>query len=163
MRLDEINWDCMRLDEIRWDWICPFRRTNFRWWQKGDQSSGFAIDDVYVGTPCPEMCNGHGLCVSGTCRCDPGFEGTYFYFAHSFVYSVVFIDHLHCDILLRYYHPLRRLLCGCYGACVGRCTNSLHACYVLLIYCHFLLHLHFSWSHFYLAWHNPGMLLGHNM
>ncbi|XP_058607158.1 reelin isoform X3 [Onychostoma macrolepis] len=52
----------------------------FRWYQ-GFYSGGvapatWALDSVYIGPQCQSMCNGHGVCVSGThCSCDPGFSG----------------------------------------------------------------------------------------
>jgi hypothetical protein len=45
-------------------------------WQ---QPSGgdFALDDIYFGRGCPEMCNNQGSCqLSGICVCDVGFKGT---------------------------------------------------------------------------------------
>ncbi|KAF3819050.1 hypothetical protein GH733_013200, partial [Mirounga leonina] len=36
----------------------------------------WAIDNVYIGPQCEEMCNGHGGCINGTkCICDPGYSG----------------------------------------------------------------------------------------
>lgn len=36
----------------------------------------WAIDNVYIGPQCEEMCNGHGSCINGTkCICDPGYSG----------------------------------------------------------------------------------------
>lgn len=36
----------------------------------------WAIDNIYIGPQCEEMCNGHGSCVNGTkCICDPGYSG----------------------------------------------------------------------------------------
>lgn len=52
----------------------------FRWYQ-GFYSGGmspptWALDSVYIGPQCQNMCNGHGACVQGThCNCDPGYSG----------------------------------------------------------------------------------------
>uniref|UniRef100_A0A671L3B4 Reelin n=1 Tax=Sinocyclocheilus anshuiensis TaxID=1608454 RepID=A0A671L3B4_9TELE len=52
----------------------------FRWYQ-GFYSGGaapptWALDSVYIGPQCQNMCNGHGVCVRGThCSCDPGYSG----------------------------------------------------------------------------------------
>ncbi|XP_057204020.1 reelin isoform X1 [Triplophysa rosa] len=52
----------------------------FRWYQ-GFYSGGmspptWALDGVYIGPQCQNMCNGHGACVQGThCNCDPGYSG----------------------------------------------------------------------------------------
>ncbi|XP_041459310.1 reelin-like [Lytechinus variegatus] len=52
--------------------------TQFRWIQQ-DASSlapSWAVDDVYIGEKCPNMCSGHGQCVEGPlCVCDQGYEG----------------------------------------------------------------------------------------
>lgn len=52
----------------------------FRWYQ-GFFSSGsapptWALDNIYIGPQCQDMCNGHGACVGGShCICDPGYAG----------------------------------------------------------------------------------------
>lgn len=52
----------------------------FRWYQ-GFFSSGsapptWALDNIYIGPQCQDMCNGHGSCVGGShCICDPGYAG----------------------------------------------------------------------------------------
>lgn len=52
----------------------------FRWYQ-GFFSSGsapptWALDNVYIGPQCQDMCNGHGACMGGShCVCDPGYAG----------------------------------------------------------------------------------------
>lgn len=52
----------------------------FRWYQ-GFFSSGsapptWALDNIYIGPQCQDMCNGHGSCVGGShCVCDPGYAG----------------------------------------------------------------------------------------
>lgn len=37
----------------------------------------WAIDDVYIGPGCEQMCNGHGICATdgATCICDSGYGG----------------------------------------------------------------------------------------
>ncbi|KAM4036706.1 reelin isoform 2-T2 [Anomaloglossus baeobatrachus] len=52
----------------------------FRWYQGFYPTSmkpvTWAIDNIYIGPQCEEMCNGHGSCVNGTkCICDPGYSG----------------------------------------------------------------------------------------
>ncbi|XP_068578627.1 reelin-like isoform X1 [Cebidichthys violaceus] len=51
--------------------------TRFRWIQNyyGEQDE-WALDDIYIGQQCPNMCHGHGWCDHGHCRCDDGFTGT---------------------------------------------------------------------------------------
>ncbi|XP_070192277.1 reelin-like isoform X2 [Littorina saxatilis] len=52
--------------------------TRFRWQQEGEPGAilpSWAIDDIYVGEKCPDMCNGRGDCEYGTCRCDEGYHG----------------------------------------------------------------------------------------
>ncbi|PKU41761.1 reelin isoform x1 [Limosa lapponica baueri] len=58
--------------------LCGLAR--FRWYQgfypAGSQPMTWAIDNVYIGPQCEEMCNGHGSCINGTkCICDPGYSG----------------------------------------------------------------------------------------
>ncbi|NXS29928.1 RELN protein, partial [Pomatostomus ruficeps] len=58
--------------------LCGLAR--FRWYQGfypgGSQPVTWAIDNVYIGPQCEEMCNGHGSCINGTkCICDPGYSG----------------------------------------------------------------------------------------
>uniref|UniRef100_A0A3Q2DRU9 Reelin n=1 Tax=Cyprinodon variegatus TaxID=28743 RepID=A0A3Q2DRU9_CYPVA len=50
--------------------------TRFRWIQNyyGEQDE-WALDDIYIGQQCPNMCHGHGWCDHGHCRCDDGFSG----------------------------------------------------------------------------------------
>ncbi|XP_071271970.1 reelin-like [Salvelinus alpinus] len=50
--------------------------TRFRWIQNyyGEQDE-WALDDIYIGQQCPQMCHGHGWCDHGHCRCDEGFSG----------------------------------------------------------------------------------------
>ena len=44
--------------------------TRFRWIQNyyGEQDE-WALDDIYIGQQCPNMCHGHGWCDHGHCRC----------------------------------------------------------------------------------------------
>uniref|UniRef100_A0A0S7F0R3 Reelin n=1 Tax=Poeciliopsis prolifica TaxID=188132 RepID=A0A0S7F0R3_9TELE len=50
--------------------------TRFRWIQNyyGEQDE-WALDDIYIGQQCPNMCHGHGWCDHGHCRCEEGFSG----------------------------------------------------------------------------------------
>ncbi|XP_064807239.1 reelin-like isoform X2 [Oncorhynchus masou masou] len=50
--------------------------TRFRWIQNyyGEQDE-WALDDIYIGQQCLQMCHGHGWCDHGHCRCDEGFSG----------------------------------------------------------------------------------------
>lgn len=36
---------------------------------------GFQIQSLYIGTPCPLLCSGHGQCWKSICMCDVGFSG----------------------------------------------------------------------------------------
>ncbi|TNN82028.1 Reelin [Liparis tanakae] len=52
----------------------------FRWYQgffsTGSSPPTWAIDNIYIGPQCQDMCNGHGTCVGGShCVCDPGYSG----------------------------------------------------------------------------------------
>ncbi|MGH0173039.1 UNVERIFIED_CONTAM: hypothetical protein FKN15_001929 [Acipenser sinensis] len=52
----------------------------FRWYQGfyagGTPPTTWALDNVYIGPQCEDMCSGHGACVNGThCECDPGYSG----------------------------------------------------------------------------------------
>uniref|UniRef100_A0A4W3ITL7 Reelin n=1 Tax=Callorhinchus milii TaxID=7868 RepID=A0A4W3ITL7_CALMI len=50
--------------------------TRFRWSQNYyTPQDEWALDDIYIGQQCPEMCNGHGWCYDGVCKCDPGYGG----------------------------------------------------------------------------------------
>ncbi|KAJ8046874.1 Reelin [Holothuria leucospilota] len=55
------------------------RKVRFRWFQQYDPLAGttpqWAIDDVYIGPPCPDHCNGHGDCQFPDCVCDDGYSG----------------------------------------------------------------------------------------
>ncbi|XDV29817.1 hypothetical protein PO909_032854, partial [Leuciscus waleckii] len=51
--------------------------TRFRWIQNYYQEQDeWALDDIYIGQQCPQMCRGHGWCDHGHCRCDEGFTGS---------------------------------------------------------------------------------------
>lgn len=57
---------------------CNCRQTRFRWMQQNVSDKAgpsWAIDDVYIGEKCPEMCNGRGDCVLQKCVCDSGYSG----------------------------------------------------------------------------------------
>jgi hypothetical protein len=47
-----------------------------RWWQPGGYPYNFALDDVYIGPPCPDNCHRNGVCKKGACVCDTQSEGT---------------------------------------------------------------------------------------
>ncbi|GFR97721.1 reelin-like [Elysia marginata] len=50
--------------------------TQFRWIQDGANGTiPWALDDIYIGEKCPEMCRGRGDCVMGVCQCDQGYLG----------------------------------------------------------------------------------------
>ncbi|XP_033103402.1 reelin-like [Anneissia japonica] len=52
------------------------KKTQFRWHQDIDRNAPvFALGDVYIGTPCPQNCNGHGVCTESGCVCDLAFSG----------------------------------------------------------------------------------------
>lgn len=60
--------------------MCYLSSIRFRWYQGFYPTSmkpvTWAIDNIYIGPQCEEMCNGHGSCVNGTkCICDPGYSG----------------------------------------------------------------------------------------
>lgn len=63
--------------------IVPFfhltRKIRFRWFQRYDPlvpyTPQWALDDVYIGPPCPDFCNGHGDCQYPLCVCDAGYSG----------------------------------------------------------------------------------------
>ncbi|KAJ6666292.1 hypothetical protein lerEdw1_000564 [Lerista edwardsae] len=51
--------------------------TRFRWSQcYYTVQDEWALDNIYIGQQCPSMCNGHGWCEHGICRCDTGYQGT---------------------------------------------------------------------------------------
>lgn len=59
----------------------PYRSVRFRWYQgffsTGSAPPTWALDNIYIGPQCQDMCNGHGACVGGThCVCDPGYSGS---------------------------------------------------------------------------------------
>ena len=51
--------------------------TRFRWIQDSPEEAapGWALDDIYVGESCPDMCHGRGHCKYGMCHCDEGYSG----------------------------------------------------------------------------------------
>ncbi|KAI8771793.1 reelin [Biomphalaria glabrata] len=52
--------------------------TQFRWIQEGGKngSLSWALDDIYIGDTCPDLCSGRGDCIQGICHCDPGYYGS---------------------------------------------------------------------------------------
>lgn len=57
-----------------------YSSVRFRWYQgffsTGSAPPTWALDNIYIGPQCQDMCNGHGACVGGThCVCDPGYSG----------------------------------------------------------------------------------------
>ena len=43
--------------------------TRFRWRQSVFAPSDmWALDNIYIGEQCLDMCHGHGACVNGVCR-----------------------------------------------------------------------------------------------
>ncbi|XP_041109989.1 reelin-like isoform X1 [Polyodon spathula] len=62
--------------------IPPYARspaTRFRWYQPApfDKQQTWALDNLYIGDGCVDMCSGHGRCVQGNCVCDSQWEGLY--------------------------------------------------------------------------------------
>ena len=54
--------------------INPGARVRVQWQQP--RGGDFALDDVYFGRGCPDMCNNQGACqLSGLCVCDAGYNG----------------------------------------------------------------------------------------
>ncbi|XP_077424138.1 reelin isoform X2 [Vanacampus margaritifer] len=53
--------------------------TRFRWFQQApfDKQQTWALDNLYIGDGCPDMCSGHGRCQQSTCVCDPEWGGEY--------------------------------------------------------------------------------------
>ncbi|KAB1276391.1 Reelin [Camelus dromedarius] len=53
--------------------------TRFRWHQPApfDKQQTWAIDNVYIGDGCVDMCSGHGRCIQGDCVCDEQWGGLY--------------------------------------------------------------------------------------
>lgn len=51
--------------------------TRFRWIQDTQSSVGisWALDDIYVGESCPELCHSRGTCLNGKCFCERGYFG----------------------------------------------------------------------------------------
>lgn len=56
-----------------------FSTTRFRWIQDTQSSVGvsWALDDIYVGESCPELCHSRGTCLNGKCFCERGYYGSY--------------------------------------------------------------------------------------
>ncbi|XP_023681705.2 reelin isoform X1 [Paramormyrops kingsleyae] len=62
--------------------VPPYARspaTRFRWYQPApfDKQQTWALDNLYIGDGCPDMCSGHGRCQQSTCVCDPEWGGVY--------------------------------------------------------------------------------------
>ncbi|XP_062597072.1 reelin-like [Saccostrea cucullata] len=51
--------------------------TRFRWIQDAISKVGtsWALDDIYVGEKCPDLCHSRGICVNGKCFCERGYFG----------------------------------------------------------------------------------------
>lgn len=62
-----------------------FSTTRFRWIQDTQSSVGvsWALDDIYVGESCPELCHSRGTCLNGKCFCERGYFGSYQGFQNS--------------------------------------------------------------------------------
>ncbi|KAJ8391092.1 hypothetical protein AAFF_G00097130 [Aldrovandia affinis] len=67
--------------------------TRFRWIQNYySEQDEWALDDIYIGQQCPNMCHGHGWCDHGHCRCDDGFSGSSLYFSKAGLRQLVSRD-----------------------------------------------------------------------
>ncbi|XP_061108680.1 reelin [Conger conger] len=53
--------------------------TRFRWYQQApfDKQQTWALDNLYIGDGCPDMCSGHGRCQQSACVCDADWGGEY--------------------------------------------------------------------------------------
>lgn len=53
------------------NWCHVFRSpaTRFRWFQQApfDKQQTWALDNLYIGDGCPDMCSGHGRCQQSSC------------------------------------------------------------------------------------------------
>ena len=56
---------------------CTYSETQLRWVHTKGGSPGrdWALDDIYIGEQCPDMCHGRGQCIHGQCHCDTGYDG----------------------------------------------------------------------------------------
>uniref|UniRef100_A0A4W5LSG4 Reelin n=1 Tax=Hucho hucho TaxID=62062 RepID=A0A4W5LSG4_9TELE len=60
-------------------YICRSPATRFRWFQQApfDKQQTWALDNLYIGDGCSDMCSGHGRCQKSSCVCDPEWGGEY--------------------------------------------------------------------------------------
>uniref|UniRef100_A0A0B7ACI1 Reelin n=1 Tax=Arion vulgaris TaxID=1028688 RepID=A0A0B7ACI1_9EUPU len=50
--------------------------TQFRWVQEGKNGTiSWALDDIFIGEKCEDMCSSRGDCIQGACHCDEGYAG----------------------------------------------------------------------------------------
>ncbi|XP_060065663.1 reelin-like [Ylistrum balloti] len=59
------------LPPATWGPVTKFRLRQPDW----SPTDSWGVSRLYIGQQCPAMCNGHGQCTDGVCRCEEGFLG----------------------------------------------------------------------------------------